>query len=105
MESLKYKVRFVLPGDTMFDIAVTRMSSKGQIVIPVEMRECFKKGEKLMIIRDDERILMAKASSLSAELKDDLEFARRTEAAFKRYKKGEFNEMPFEEFMKEAKKW
>ena len=36
---------------------------------------------------------------------EDLEFARRTEEAYKRYEKGEFKEMDYEEFLKMIKKW
>ncbi len=39
------------------------------------------------------------------KLKEDLEFARRTEEAYKRYEKGEFISMPFDKFLKELKKW
>ena len=34
------------------DISITKMSSKGQIVIPVEMRRNIKEGEKLIIIQN-----------------------------------------------------
>lgn len=36
---------------------------------------------------------------------EDLEFARRTEEALKRYEKGNFKEMGAEEFSKELEKW
>jgi hypothetical protein len=36
--------------------------------------------------------------------KDDLEFARRTEEAYKRYEKGEFIEMDFDEFLEYLRK-
>ena len=38
-------------------------------------------------------------------LEEDLEFAKRTEEAWKRYDKGEFASMDAEEFLKELKKW
>ena len=87
------------------DIAITKMSSKGQIVIPAEMREDIKEGEKLLIIRDKKHILLRKASEMDKQLKEDLEFARRTEEAWKRYDKGEFRTMTKEQFLKELKKW
>ncbi len=34
----------------------------------------------------------------------DLEFARRTEEAFKRYEKGEFTSLPMDKFLKKMKK-
>jgi hypothetical protein len=36
---------------------------------------------------------------------EDLEFARRTEEAYKRIERGEYTEMEAEEFLEEIKKW
>ena len=87
------------------DVAITKMSSKGQIVIPSEMRVGIDKGEKLLLIKNSGQIIMKKASALSKNLEEDLIFAKRTEDAFKRYEKGEFIEMDFDEFLKEVEKW
>ena len=87
------------------EVALTKMSSKGQIVIPLEMRAGIDKGEKLLLIKNHGQIIMKKASALSKNLEEDLIFAKRTEDAFKRYEKGEFIEMDFDEFLKEAEKW
>ena len=87
------------------EIAITKMSSKGQVVIPSEMRKGIKEGEKLIIIRSNGRIIMKKATEMDKNLKEDIEFARRTEEAWKSYERGEFTEMDFDEFMKEVKKW
>ncbi|MBN2454510.1 AbrB/MazE/SpoVT family DNA-binding domain-containing protein [Candidatus Woesearchaeota archaeon] len=87
------------------DVAITKMSTKGQVVIPLEMRECFKKGEKLLILKKGENIIMKKASNLDKQLIEDLEFARRTEEAIKRYKKGEFKAVDSKAFLKELEKW
>lgn len=38
-------------------------------------------------------------------LAQDLEFARRTKEAYKRYEKGEFISMPADKFLEELKKW
>jgi AbrB family looped-hinge helix DNA binding protein len=86
-------------------INVTSMSSKGQIVIPVNMRDNLKEGDKLIIIKDDERIILRKADSLTEQLKEDLEFARRTEEAYKRMEAGESISMEFDDFIKEMEKW
>ena len=87
------------------DVAITKMSSKGQVVIPAEMRENIHEGEKLVIIQNDDQLIMKKASKLSKNLEEDLEFARRTEEAFKRYEKGEFKSMDAKDFLKELEKW
>ena len=87
------------------DIAITKMSSKGQIVIPAEMRKGFQEGEKLLLIQTDEQLIMKKASKLDRTLKEDLEFAKRTEEAWKSYEKGEFKSMNSKDFLDELAKW
>lgn len=87
------------------EIAITKMSSKGQVVIPAEMREGISEGDKLIIIQSGKQIIMKKASELDKQLKEDLEFARRTEEAWKRYDKGQFKSMKVEDFLKEIEKW
>ena len=42
------------------DIALTRMSSKGQVVIPSEMRKGIKEGEKMIIIKNKDQIILKK---------------------------------------------
>ena len=87
------------------DVNITKMSTKGQVVIPAEMREDIKEGEKLLIIKNKDQLILKKVSDLDEELKEDLEFARRTEEAYKRYDKGEFITMDFDKFMEQLKKW
>lgn len=87
------------------DMAITKMSTKGQIVIPLEMRKGIKPGDKLLVIRGDGSLIIKKASRLEKQFQEDLEFARMTDAAYEKYDHGEFKEMSFEEFRKEIKKW
>ena len=87
------------------NINITRLSSKGQVVIPREMRQGFEDGEKLIIIQDENSIILKKANSLQENFKEDLEFARRTEEAWKEYDKGNFISMEGDEFLKEIEKW
>ena len=89
----------------MKEIAITRISSKGQIVIPREMRDDLKEGDKLVIIRNNSQLILEKMDKFSKNLEEDLEFARRTEEAYKRHERGEFIEMGFDDFIKEMKKW
>ena len=84
---------------------MTKMSSKGQVVIPAEMREDIHEGDKLIVIQNKDQIILKKASKMDKNFEEDLEFAKRTEEAFKRYEKGEFIEMDFDEFIEKAKKW
>jgi len=86
-------------------IDITRMSSKGQIVIPLDMRKDLKEGDKLLIIKNGNQIIIKKANELDENLKEDLEFARRTEAAFRRIESGEFISVDSENFFEEMEKW
>jgi len=87
------------------NIDITKMSSKGQIVIPKEMRKNIKEGEKLIIIQNKDQIIMKKVNDLSKNLEEDLEFAKRTEKAFRRIQEGKGIKMDFDDFIKEMKKW
>ena len=60
------------------DVSITKMSSKGQAVIPPEIRKGLKEGEKLVIIHTKDQFIMKKAVDFSKNLEEDLEFAKRT---------------------------
>ena len=87
------------------EIAITKMSSKGQVVIPTKMRTDIKEGEKLIIIKGNGQLIMKKATELDKKLEEDLEFARRTEEAYREFERGEFTSMPADKFLKELEKW
>ena len=89
----------------MVEIETATISSKGQIVIPLSMREGIKEGDKFILIKDDNSILLKKSSELNKNFKEELEFARRTEEAWKRHDNGKFNRMEINDFLKEIKKW
>ena len=87
------------------NINVTKMSSKGQVVIPADMRKGIKEGEKIIIIQNGNQLILKKAKEFDKNLEEDLEFARRTEEAWKRYENGEFIQMSGKDFLKEIEKW
>jgi AbrB family looped-hinge helix DNA binding protein len=89
----------------MADVDITRISSKGQVVIPAEMRSGFEEGDKLVIIRSEKQIILTPVKEFDKQLANDIEFARRTENALKRYEQGKFKSMSGEEFLKELEKW
>ena len=60
------------------------MSSKGQVVIPAEMRKNIHEGEKLIIIENEGQLTLKKISDLDKALREDIIFAKRTEEALKR---------------------
>ena len=89
----------------MVEIGITKMSSKGQVVIPLEMRKNIKEGEKLLVIEGDGKLIIKRATEMDEQLKEDLEFARRTEEAWQRIDKGEFVSYSKEEFLEKLEKW
>ena len=90
----------------MVDVGITKLSSKGQVVIPREMRKGIHTGEKFVIIKNDKQFILKSVKDFDENIEEDLEFARRTEEAWERYDQGEFTG-PFtvEEFKKRMKSW
>jgi AbrB family looped-hinge helix DNA binding protein len=95
---------YLTEGDIM-EIAITKMSSKGQVVIPSEMRKGLREGEKLLMMQSKDQWILKKASSLEKDLADDLAFAKKTQAAWKRIEFGKSMKMDFDDFLEELKKW
>ena len=89
----------------MENISLTKVSSKGQIVIPQDMRGELKEDDKLVIIKNDKQLILKKMEDFSENIEEDLEFARRTEEAWKRIEQGKGTSMEFDEFIKKMKKW
>ncbi len=87
------------------DIAITKLSSKGQIVIPSEMRKNISVGEKLFIIKNRNQWILRRVKDIDKNFEDDLKFAKRTEDAFKRYGRGEFKEVDNKKFLKMLEQW
>ena len=84
----------------MINIDITRMSSKGQIVIPLDMRKGIKEGDKLFIIQNEGKLIIKKASESDENFQEDLEFARRTEKAWKQIEEGKCKTYTLKEFKK-----
>ena len=51
-------------------IDTTKMSSRGQVVIPLDMRGDIKEGDKLIVIRKDNEIILKKSIPESALLSE-----------------------------------
>ncbi|MEA1999322.1 MAG: AbrB/MazE/SpoVT family DNA-binding domain-containing protein [Euryarchaeota archaeon] len=88
----------------MIDIAITKLSSKGQMVIPSEMRGNLSEGEKLVIIKNGEQLILKKVSDLGKNFEEDLAFAKKTEEAYQKYERGEFVSRPADKFLEELEK-
>ncbi|MEK6809748.1 MAG: AbrB/MazE/SpoVT family DNA-binding domain-containing protein [Nanoarchaeota archaeon] len=88
----------------MAQLEITKMSSKGQIVIPQEMRKGFHDGEKFVIMKAGKQLILKSVEDFDENIEEDLEFARRTEAAWKKYEKGEFVSKSVDDFLAELDK-
>ncbi len=82
----------------MQNMNVIKMSHEGRIVIPSAQRNSLMEGHELIIVGDNESFSIKK-NPLSEKIKDDLEFARRTEEAWKSHERGEFISQPVDEFL------
>jgi AbrB family looped-hinge helix DNA binding protein len=89
----------------MSQINITKMSSKGQVVIPQELREGMSEGDKLVVIRNGDQIILKRADKFDKNIEEDLEFAKRTEAAYKRIEAGEYISVDSENLEEEMMKW
>jgi len=87
------------------EVAITKMSSKGQVVIPVSMRTNLPEGEKLLVIRDGERIILKPLSEIEPAVREDILFAEKTEQALEKYSKGMFVKKKAGDFIDEMKSW
>ena len=52
-------------------IDTTKMSSRGQVVIPLDMRKDIKEGDKLIVIKKDNEIILKKEINDLALLSED----------------------------------
>ena len=89
----------------MAEIDITKMSSKGQVVIPLDMRKNIHEGDKLMIIKNNDQIILKKVEDFDKNIEEDLKFAKRTEEALRRIEKGKGIRRDFDKFIEEIKKW
>ena len=87
------------------EIGTTKLSSKGQIIIPKSMRDKFNPGDKLVVMSKDGRLIIKKADKLDENFSEDLEFAKRTEEAYKRVEKGEYISVDSGNLFEEMAKW
>jgi AbrB family looped-hinge helix DNA binding protein len=86
------------------EFAITRVSTKGQIVIPFAFRNNINTGDELLLIKDKDRIILKDIKTLIPGFKKDLEFAKKVEDAWEKYDKGKFKTTSKEDFLKELEK-
>jgi len=87
------------------DIGITRISSKGQIVIPASMRSDLEEGEQFLVIREGDRFILKPLEDLEPAVREDILFAEKTERAFLEYEKGGFSRKRDTDFIEDLKSW
>lgn len=90
----------------MNKIEITKVSSKGQMVLPKSIREKFgiKKGSLLAITRTKKDLIVLKKIK-SPILKEDILTLKNVEKAWEEIEKGEFRKASKIDFLKELSKW
>jgi len=87
------------------DIGITRISSKGQIVIPASMRSDLAEGEQFLVIREGDRFILKPLEDLEPAVREDIIFAEKTERAFLEYEKGGFSRKKDTDFIEDLESW
>ena len=89
----------------MVEVAITKLSSKVQIVIPSHLRKDFKIGEELLILKNNDQMILQRMKNIDKKFKEELRFALRTEKVIEKYEKGEFKQKSAKEFLEDIEKW
>jgi len=87
------------------NIAMTKMSSRGQIVLPLGIRGELKEGDSLIILKEHDGWIIKKEADISKKMLEDIEFARETEKSYQNYLKQPKRNLTKEQFLDEMKKW
>ena len=87
----------------MAQIDMTRMSSKGQVVIPLDLRKDFNEGDRIVVIRNKDQIILKKADNFDDQLEEDLLVAKRVSDAWNELDEGKFKRMSSEDFLNEIR--
>lgn len=87
------------------EIEFTKISSKGQVVIPLDVRKklSLKDGEPLSVTTRDDLIVLKKIKENMK--KQDIETLNEISEAWKDIEQGRCKKMSQEEFLSEIKKW
>lgn len=86
-------------------VGMSRVSSRGQVVIPQDMRKNFQEGDKIFFIEEGKNLILSSEDSISEKVIEDLEFERRTKEALKRVEAGEFVSVDSDNIEEEMMKW
>ena len=86
------------------EFAIAKVSTKGQIVIPSALRGNISNGDEFHNVKDEERIVLKNMKSIASDLRDDILFAQKVDAAWKEHDKGKFITKSKDNFLKELRR-
>ena len=78
-----------------------KVAGKARVDAEREIGKPIVSGDNYLDVKSGDQIILKKASDFSENIEEDLEFAKRTEEAYKRIEAGEFVEMEFDDFIVE----
>lgn len=93
------------------DIDITKVTSKGQVVIPKEMRieQDINRGDRLLVISSANKIIFEPINRLGknaiSEIEEDIIDKKIADVYFENSRKGKTIIQSKEEFLKEIEKW
>ena len=87
------------------EFAIAKVSTKGQIVIPRNLRGDIVSGDEFLMVKEDNKFILKNVKDLALNLKNDLQFAQHVDDAWNRYDKGKFKSMKSDDFLEELEKW
>ncbi|MBU0980975.1 MAG: AbrB/MazE/SpoVT family DNA-binding domain-containing protein [Nanoarchaeota archaeon] len=85
------------------EFAIAKVSTKGQIVIPISLRDDIHTGDEFLMVKDDGRIMLKSMKSLATNLREDFIFAERVEKAWQEYDEGKFERKSKDDFLRDLK--
>ena len=81
---------------------ITKLSTKGQIVIPEEIRKDIKLGTAFLVSKQNDLIILKKVEGLT---KQEMEEMKELDKIWKEIDSGKGTTTNVEEFLKEMKTW
>lgn len=85
----------------MVSVSLSKVSSKGQIVIPKEFRDKFREGSEVLFIEERGILILKPVENLYKNFREDILFAKETEEAYEKISRGEREEKDFDEFIED----
>jgi AbrB family looped-hinge helix DNA binding protein len=89
----------------MVNIGTSKISSRGQVVIPKNMRKHFKEGEEVVFIENEDNIIIKTSNNTYNNFESELKSSQRVKEAYERYEKNpeSFKKMEFDDFIQYLK--